>query len=128
MSVLILIGTAPWMPGAAAFAVLFGLGSGISSVVSGTLPLALFGRSGYGRHFGAISSERLIVSFLAAVVFAGVAGAESTPATLWIVGIICVLSATCFGVIWFQCKKMTGPRVHPYRRTPSGLPAPNVVQ
>ena len=67
LALVILVGAAPWLPGAAAFAVLFGLGSGLSSIVSGTLPLALFGRKGYGRRLGAISSARLIVSSFAPV-------------------------------------------------------------
>ena len=102
LALIVLVGTAPWMPGAAAFAVLFGLGSGLSSIVSGTLPLAMFGRSGYGRRLGAISSARLIVSSFAPVVFAMVAGAILTPATLWILAFVGMLSAGCFGVIWFQ--------------------------
>src|SRR5690606_25726477 len=37
--------TAPAIAGAVAFAVIFGLGSGLFSIVSGTLPLALFGKA-----------------------------------------------------------------------------------
>lgn len=47
LALIVLVTTAPLLPGAAAFALLFGLGSGLSSIVSGTLPLALFGRVGY---------------------------------------------------------------------------------
>ena len=100
LALVILVTTAPLLPGAAAFALLFGLGSGLSSIVSGTLPLALFGRVGYGRRLGAISSARLIVSSFAPVVFAMVAGAITTPATLWMVAGAGALSALCFGSIW----------------------------
>jgi hypothetical protein len=100
LALVILVTTAPLLPGAAAFALLFGLGSGLSSIVSGTLPLALFGRVGYGRRLGAISSARLIVSSFAPVVFAMVAGAITTPATLWMVAGAGAMSALCFGSIW----------------------------
>jgi len=100
LALIVLVTTAPLLPGAAAFALLFGLGSGLSSIVSGTLPLALFGRVGYGRRMGSISSARLIVSSFAPVVFAVVAGAITTPATLWMVAGAGALSALCFGLIW----------------------------
>lgn len=64
-----LLVSAPWIYGATAFAVLFGLGSGLTSIVQGTLPLALFGSDGYGALLGRISSIRLIVSALAPFLF-----------------------------------------------------------
>ncbi|HTO27548.1 MAG TPA: arsenite efflux MFS transporter ArsK [Devosia sp.] len=102
LALVVLVTTAPLLPGAAAFALLFGLGSGLSSIVSGTLPLALFGRVGYGRRLGSISSARLIVSSFAPVVFAMVAGAITTPATLWLVAGAGALSALCFAAIWHR--------------------------
>jgi MFS family permease len=60
--VLILILTAPSVIGAMAFAVVFGLGSGLFSIVTGTLPLMLFGSDGYGSLQGKVMAARLIVS------------------------------------------------------------------
>jgi hypothetical protein len=60
--VLILILTAPSVIGAMAFAIVFGLGSGLFSIVTGTLPLMLFGSEGYGRLQGKVMAARLIVS------------------------------------------------------------------
>lgn len=60
--VLILIVTAPSVVGAMAFALVFGLGSGLFSIVTGTLPLMLFGSDGYGRLQGKVMAARLIVS------------------------------------------------------------------
>ncbi|MGO8658469.1 hypothetical protein ACC771_23225, partial [Rhizobium ruizarguesonis] len=57
--------TAPSVPGALVFAVVFGLGSGLNSIVYGTLPLALFGSDGYGRRQGQIMSVRLVGSAMA---------------------------------------------------------------
>jgi MFS family permease len=54
----VLLMTAPSIPGAIVFAVLFGLGSGLMSIVGGTLPLELFGRAGYGAHVGWITAAR----------------------------------------------------------------------
>ena len=45
---LTLLVSAPSVAGAALFTILFGLGSGLMSIVGGTLPLELFGREGYG--------------------------------------------------------------------------------
>ncbi|WP_311044490.1 hypothetical protein [Rhizobium sp. NZLR11] len=49
---------APSLIGATAFAIIFGFGSGMMSIVGGTLPLELFGRTGYGQHMGWITAAR----------------------------------------------------------------------
>jgi MFS family permease len=59
-----------WVAGAALFAVLFGFGSGLKSIVQGTLPLSLFGSLGYGARMGRISSVRYVASALAPVALA----------------------------------------------------------
>ncbi|ANK92083.1 MULTISPECIES: arsenite efflux MFS transporter ArsK [Rhizobium] len=61
-ALVILLLTAPSVAGAVVFAVIFGLGSGLSSIVQGTLPLALFGSEGYGQRQGKVMSARLAVS------------------------------------------------------------------
>jgi MFS family permease len=78
--VLVLILTAPSVPGAMVFAVIFGMGNGLLSIVAGTLPLALFGSEGYGRLQGKMMSARLITSAIAPFALA--------------------LSMTWIGVIW----------------------------
>ena len=55
----------PSMPGAIVFAILFGLGSGLTSIVGGTLPLELFGREGYGSRIGWVTAARQFTSALA---------------------------------------------------------------
>ncbi len=62
--------TAPSIPGAMVFAVVFGMGNGLLSIVSGTLPLALFGSEGYGKLQGKMMAARLIVSASAPFVMA----------------------------------------------------------
>ncbi len=55
---LALLVSAPSVAGAALFTILFGLGSGLMSIVGGTLPLELFGRDGYGAHVGWVTAAR----------------------------------------------------------------------
>jgi hypothetical protein len=96
----ILIVTAPSVPGALAFAVVFGLGSGLSSIVQGTLPLALFGSEGYGKRQGQVLSIRLIISSTAPFVLAlmmeniGVSWSLTVAA---VVGTIAVLTFVAIG-------------------------------
>ena len=61
-AVLLLAAAAPATIGAIAFVVLFGFGSGLTSIVRGTLPLALFGRRNYGATLGRIASAQLIAA------------------------------------------------------------------
>lgn len=61
----VLFSTTPWVPGGMMFVVLFGLGSGLTSIVSGTLPLELFGREGYGARLGWVSAARQFTSAFA---------------------------------------------------------------
>ncbi|WP_104668410.1 arsenite efflux MFS transporter ArsK [Ensifer adhaerens] len=66
----VLLVTAPWVPGVVVFAILFGLGSGLASIVGGTLPLELFGRTGYGVRLGWVSAARQFSSAVAPFAFA----------------------------------------------------------
>ncbi|MGK6314498.1 arsenite efflux MFS transporter ArsK [Neorhizobium sp. DT-125] len=68
--VVILLVAAPSIPGAMAFAVVFGMGNGLLSIVTGTLPLTLFGSDGYGKLQGRMMSARLTASAVAPFVLA----------------------------------------------------------
>lgn len=96
----VLVLLAPWAPGAAAFAILFGLGSGLSSIVSGTLPLALFGAGGYGQRLGWISSARLVASAIAPFAFSVVVAGTGVVTALWLVIATGLLSALAFALVW----------------------------
>lgn len=65
VAVLTLILTTPSVIGAGVFAVLLGFGSGLLSIVRGTLPLALFGSASYGTRLGRIASARMVLAALA---------------------------------------------------------------
>jgi hypothetical protein len=65
--ILHLFGT--WLPGAVAFAVMLGLGSGINSIARRSLLLCLFGSGGYGALTGRRASIRLIAGSTASFAF-----------------------------------------------------------
>ena len=85
---LVLILASPSVAGIALFVVLFGLGSGLASIVGGTLPLELFGRAGYGARLGWVSGARQFSSSFAPFVFAFMMAQWSVGISLWwLVGI-----------------------------------------
>lgn len=108
-ALMVLALTAPAVPGAVAFAVIFGLGSGLFSIVSGTLPLALFGKVGFGKRLGWISLGRLGVSAVAPFALSVALGAIGPQPSVWILagaGLGCV---AVFGEIWRRAKVGTSP-------------------
>tara|TARA_R110002020_G_scaffold273926_1_gene489133 strand:- start:8361 stop:9596 length:1236 start_codon:yes stop_codon:yes gene_type:complete len=97
-----LLSTTPWLPGLALFAILFGLGSGLASIVGGTLPLELFGRAGYGARLGWVTAARQFSSALAPFLFAvglEAAGPERAV-TLTVIG--AGVAVALFGLIAVQ--------------------------
>lgn len=97
--------------GAVVFAAALGFGSGLRSIVQGTLPLALFGRHGYGARLGKLSSVRLVLGALAPFVFAWmlqVAGARLSLLALALIGIAGLLSLV-------EIARLMGLRVVPGR-------------
>ncbi len=110
----VLLLTTPWLPGAAAFAILFGLGNGLYSIVSGTLPLVLFGSAGYGRRLGMISSSRLLASAAAPFAFSLLAAAGSTSLAVIAtagVGVVAVLVFVALRVIGRAASMQSGKPV-----------------
>lgn len=96
LAVALLVISAPWVPGAVVFSVVFGLSSGLGSIVQGTLPLALFGRRGYGDLTGRIAAVRLIVSASAPFAFAFVMEKFGVLAALGVTGTIGVGAIAAF--------------------------------
>jgi MFS family permease len=90
---------APFIAAAFMFACLFGFGNGLFSIVSGTLPLSLFGSEGYGAMQGKIMSARLIVSATAPFAMALAMGLLGVKAALTIVVVCGVLSLVAFGLL-----------------------------
>lgn len=88
--------TAPSVPGAVAFAILFGLGSGLMSIVGGTLPLELFGRNAYGAYVGWLSAARQFTSAFAPFGLALVTAGFGTFPALWITAALALAGVATF--------------------------------
>jgi MFS family permease len=101
VALVLLVSSAPSLYGAVLFAILFGMGSGLTSIVSGTLPLVLFGSADYGRRLGWISSARLVVSACAPFAFAVVGAATGVGIALLLTALVGLGAACAFGAIWW---------------------------
>lgn len=78
----VLLASTPLLAGIALFVVLLGLGSGLTSIVGGTLPLEVFGRLTYGRHVGWMSAARQFSSAFAPFAFSLMMAGLSAPMAL----------------------------------------------
>jgi MFS family permease len=87
------------IPAAFAFAIMFGVANGLSTIARGAVPLALFGATGYGRTIGRIAGPALIMTAIAPVVVAYVAERASDPVALAITAGFAVISLACFLLI-----------------------------
>ena len=70
LAVTILLLGAPHVGAGIAFAIVFGAGSGLNSIVRGTLPLALFGPAGYGALLGRLAAVSRSTAAFAPFAFA----------------------------------------------------------
>jgi MFS family permease len=93
----VLLAVAPFSAVVAAiFAVMFGMANGLITIARGTVPLSLFGASGYGRLVGRIGGPFLVVQAVAPVVLAYVVERGSDAAGLMLVAAFAVVSLVCF--------------------------------
>jgi hypothetical protein len=86
-------------PVAAVFAVMFGVSNGLVTIARGTVPLALFGPTGYGRLIGRIAGPWLAVQSAAPLVLAFVAERASDAAALALVCAFALVALACFVAI-----------------------------
>lgn len=93
VSICLLALAAPWLAAALMFSALFGLGSGLTSIVKGTVPLALFGPDGYGDRIGKITSARLILSSLAPFAFSLAIERIGTVPALYVLALLGFIGA-----------------------------------
>ena len=115
----VLLLTAPSIPGAILFAVLFGFGSGLMSIVGGTLPLELFGRAGYGAHVGWITAARQFSSAFAPFGLTFMMAALGVFPALWINALIGLLGIGAFAAIALMRARQ--------QHMPKGLTAPPAI-
>lgn len=117
LGVLVLVLSAPSPAGAMAFAVLFGLGSGLFSIVGGTLPLTLFGTAGYGQRLGLVNAGRQLASALAPFVFSLLSGLWGTAPALLVTaaaGLCAVLAFAAIGWLTHAAAVSASPDPAPH--------------
>ncbi len=95
IALLTVAASAPYYAGGVLFVVLIGLASGLKSIVQGTVPLTLFGASGFGARLGFMASFRYALGALAPFVFAYVseiATAGTAAVAFAIIGLLGVVA------------------------------------
>ncbi len=95
----ILMMTTPSISGAAVFAIFFGLGSGLISIVSGTLPLELFGKEGYGGRIGWVTSAKQMTSAIAPIAMSLSLAGIGVGGSIWLTAVIGIAAAAAFFAI-----------------------------
>jgi MFS family permease len=95
----VLIGLDGQIAVALAFTLLFGFSNGVVTIVRGTVPAEIFGRTGYGRILGSLAAPALLARAIAPLAFAPLASAQTTAFT-WLLGLLAmaVLSAASFAL------------------------------
>jgi predicted MFS family arabinose efflux permease len=83
-------------PIAATFAVMYGMANGLMTIARGTVPLSLFGASGYGTLMGRIGGPFLVVQAAAPVCLAFVIERASDMAGLGVVAAFAAAALLCF--------------------------------
>jgi hypothetical protein len=81
---------------AAAFVLMFGMANGLLTIARGTVPLALFGASGYGLLVGRIAGPFLVMQSVAPLVLAYVAERLSDVVALALVAGFAAVALICF--------------------------------
>jgi MFS family permease len=77
----------------AVFALLFGVGQGLASIVRGTVPLVLFGSTGFGARLGRLTAVRTVLGAGAPFLFASCVEMVGMRAALYAVLLIGVMAA-----------------------------------
>ena len=104
-------GTAPQVAGIAAFVILFGLGSGLLSIVGGTLPLEVFGRKGYGARVGWTSAARQFTAAFAPFAFSLMLAGTTTATALSALSLAGLLGAATFAAIAMLSRPATAKTI-----------------
>jgi hypothetical protein len=99
IAILILLLTAPLAAGAVVFAIMLGFGSGLKSIVQGTLPLALFGSASYGARLGWIAFARQVLAAAAPFVLAWLTGTIGLTYALAVITGMAALAVLAFAEV-----------------------------
>lgn len=121
LALLLLTLSAPSIVGAMGFALLFGLASGLTSIVSGALPLYLFGRRNYGARQGQISAARQVAAAAAPFAMALVIGQAGIDIALWSWIGLALLPVACFLAIALLSRSALRPDEAPVQASASPM-------
>jgi len=113
IGIVILLSTTPWFAGAVIFAICMGLGSGLTSIVGGTLPLELFGRQGYGSRMGWGTTAKQVTSAVAPVMMSISMAGIGVHGALWVVMAVGLAGAGAFALIPLVSRAPDGPAAIP---------------
>ncbi len=105
LSVVILALSGNWLPGAVAFSICLGLGSGINSIAQGSLPLYLFGSDGYGALTGKMAAARLAAGAAAPFAFAATMGQFGIGASLVLSAVLGSVGIAAFVAVGVAAKR-----------------------
>ena len=83
-------------PSAALFYIVFGASNGLITIARGTVPLALFGPTGFGAVVGRLTAPWLVMQAAAPLVLAVVAEQFSDGLALALTGLCAVIALVCF--------------------------------
>jgi MFS family permease len=110
LGLVVLMMTTPSVPGAVLFAICFGLGSGLTSIVSGTLPLELFGKAGYGSRVGWVTSAKQMMSAAAPLAMSLSLAGIGVSGSIWAIAATGLVASLAFsGIIFIAQAKVTSP-------------------
>lgn len=101
--------TAPSLVGSILFAILFGLGSGLTSIVAGALPLQLLGRERYGARLGWLSSARQVASAISPFCLALMIAAFGITGALWVMAVLGLIATLTFVAIAMLGRRNPAP-------------------
>lgn len=103
------------LPGAVAFAICLGLGSGINSIAQGSLPLYLFGSEGYGAVTGKMAAARLAAGAAAPFAFAAAMGQVGIEMSLFATAALGAIGIAAFASVaaWTKKEAIVGVEVPP---------------
>jgi MFS family permease len=93
-AVLVVLGVSPQT--SAALILSYGIANGLMTIATATVPLALFGATGYGRLIGSLAGPPLLMQSVAPFVVAFVAEKGSDAIALTVLAAFVAISLTCF--------------------------------
>jgi hypothetical protein len=96
------------LPLVAAALVFYGAGIGLESIARGTLPLALFGATGYAGLMGRLAMPSLIAQAVAPSLGAVLIETAGTSRTLAILSLVALLNVVLAGTLWFCARRAIG--------------------